>query len=579
MTFRLHSRLVFWNLVVIALMSVILGYFLNYSLRNDINREIEDELKGDTALAVAYIASMQQVPNDSIADRIGTMLNRRVTLIAFDGRVFGDSDVDEASLPSVENHVARPEFQEAMHNGTGSAVRWSATVMTDFIYVARRTDSYVLRIAAPLSSVQGLISDMRSQLLLAVTVAVGLTLLFGYLVHGLISVPLRNIANGARKLAAGDLQQRMPISGDEEIAALGNSLNTMAENLNSRMQELTDEKQRLEKIVAAMTEGVLVLDREGRITLTNASIRSMLATERDLAGMTLLEVSRRPELEKAARNVLAGGATGKVELTTSGGRVLEANIAPVSNTFGATDSAVVVFHDLTNIKRTERMRRDFVANVSHEFKTPLTSIRGFAETLLTGALADRKIATDFVRTIERNAQHLETLVSDLLTLARIESELLPATKETISIKSIIDEQISARRSVLAERDIRIVNECAVDGVQGDRVRLSTAISNLIDNAILYNKPGGEVRITGTKENGTFRLDIADTGEGIAPEELPRIFERFYRVDKARTRVTGGTGLGLSIVKHAIESQGGTIHVTSRLGAGSTFTIRLPLQLS
>jgi two-component system phosphate regulon sensor histidine kinase PhoR len=221
------------------------------------------------------------------------------------------------------------------------------------------------------------------------------------------------------------------------------------------------------------------------------------------------------------------------------------------------------------------MRRDFVANVSHEFKTPLTSIRGFAETLLTGALADRKIATDFVRTIERNAQHLEALVSDLLTLARIESEL-PTTKENVNVKSIVEEQLAGRQSVLAERDIRIVNECAASEVHADRVRLSTAISNLIDNAILYNKPGGEVRISGARENGAFRLDITDTGEGIAAEELPRIFERFYRVDKARTRVTGGTGLGLSIVKHAIESQGGTIQVASRLGVGSTFTIRLPL---
>jgi two-component system, OmpR family, phosphate regulon sensor histidine kinase PhoR len=318
-----------------------------------------------------------------------------------------------------------------------------------------------------------------------------------------------------------------------------------------------------------------VLDHEGRITLTNASTRKILETERDLTGMTLLEVSRRPELEKAARSVLAGGATEMVELTTPSGRVLEANIAPVLNTSGATDSAVVVFHDLTNIKRTERMRRDFVANVSHEFKTPLTSIRGFAETLLTGALADRKIAADFIRTIERNAQHLEALVRDLLTLARIEAEL-PATKEHVNIKSIVDEQVSGRQSVLAERDVRLVNDCGANEVQADRVRLSTAISNLIDNAILYNRPGGEVRITGARENGTFRLDITDTGEGIAPEELPRIFERFYRVDKARTRVTGGTGLGLSIVKHAIESQGGTIQVTSRLGAGSTFTIRLPL---
>ncbi len=576
MTFRLHSRLILWNLLVIGLMSAILGYFLNYSLRNDINREIEDELKGETALAAAYIASTaKQTPDDDIADRLGMMLNRRVTLIAFDGRVLGDSEVDAAALPTVENHLARPEFQDAMHNDTGAAVRWSATVKTDFIYVARRTDSYVLRLAAPLSSVQGLISDLRSHLLVAALVAAGLTLLFGYLVHGLISVPLRNIAAGARRLAAGNLKQRLPISGDEEIAALGNSLNTMAEHLSARMQELTEGKQRLEMIVGAMSEGVMVLDNAGRITLTNRALRDLLETDRDLTGKTPFEVLRRPQIENAVHNVLAGSPAEMVELLTGSDRVLQANLAPVMNASGTADSAVVVFHDLTNIKRTERMRRDFVANVSHEFKTPLTSIRGYAETLLTGALADRKTATDFVRTIERNAQHLETLVSDLLTLARIESEL-PANPEMVNVKAIVDEQVSVRQAVLAEREIQIFNECEFAEVQADRGRLSTAISNLIDNAILYNRPGGEVRITGARENGTFRLDIADTGEGIASEELPRIFERFYRVDKARTRVTGGTGLGLSIVKHAIESQGGTIQVTSRIGAGSTFTIRLPV---
>jgi two-component system, OmpR family, phosphate regulon sensor histidine kinase PhoR len=576
MRFRLHSRLILWNLLVIGLMSAILGYFLNYSFRNDINHEIEQELRGETALAVAFIESGRgQKPDDEVADRLGKMLNRRVTLIAFDGRVLGDSDVDFAALPHVENHLARPEFQDAMRNGTGAAIHWSATVKTDFIYVARRADSYVLRLAAPLSSIRALISDLRSQLLVAALVAAALTLLFGYVVRGLISVPLREIAAGAQKLASGNLQQRLPISGDEEIAALGNSLNTMAENLSEQMHELTDGKQRLEMIVGAMTEGVVVLDREGRITLTNSSIGTILATDRDLIGKTLLEVFRRPDLENAVRSVIGAGRTEMIEIATPAGHVVEANVAPVANASGTVDSVVVVFHDLTNIKRTERMRRDFVANVSHEFKTPLTSIRGYAETLLSGALSDRKIAADFVKTIERNAQHLESLVSDLLTLARIESEV-PANPETVNVKSIVDEQISGRHAVLAERNVQVFNECPPSEVQADRGRLSTAISNLIDNAILYNRSGGEVRITGTAENGTFRLDITDTGEGIAADELPRIFERFYRVDKSRTRVSGGTGLGLSIVKHAIESQGGTIQVTSRIGSGSTFTIRLPV---
>jgi two-component system phosphate regulon sensor histidine kinase PhoR len=414
-----------------------------------------------------------------------------------------------------------------------------------------------------------------SQVVLIVSIAVTVVLIFGALVRVLVSVPLGEIATVARKLAAGDLQQRLPISGNEEIAALGNSLNTMAENLSSRMKELSEGKQRLELIVGAMSEGIMVLDRSGRVTLTNRAARQALEMDREPVGRTPLEILRRPELDTVVRKVLAGGPSETLEFVTGNGRVLQANVAPVLNASEVADSAVVVFHDMTNIRRTERMRRDFVANVSHEFKTPLTSIRGYAETLLSGALTDRTTATDFVKTIERNAEHLEDLVSDLLTLARIEAEPL-ASKQAVNVKSVLDEQIAVRKSVLSERKITVTNNCAYTKIQADRGRLSTAISNLIDNAILYNRAGGEIRIAGYAENGSFRLDIADTGDGIAAEELTRIFERFYRVDKARSRDSGGTGLGLSIVKHAIESQGGTIAVTSRVGSGSTFTIRLPI---
>jgi two-component system phosphate regulon sensor histidine kinase PhoR len=220
------------------------------------------------------------------------------------------------------------------------------------------------------------------------------------------------------------------------------------------------------------------------------------------------------------------------------------------------------------------MRRDFVANVSHEFKTPLTSIRGYAETLLSGALSDPKNAADFIRIIERNAKNLETLVTDLLMLARLEAEL-PVAMEPINLKSVIDEQLASRQSTIAERQITVSNDCTSDEVRSDRTRLSAAVSNLIDNAIYYNRPKGKIRITGGTTNGFFQISIADTGQGIPSEELPRIFERFYRVDKARSRETGRTGLGLSIVKHAIESLGGSITVTSRIGTGSTFTIKLP----
>jgi two-component system phosphate regulon sensor histidine kinase PhoR len=238
------------------------------------------------------------------------------------------------------------------------------------------------------------------------------------------------------------------------------------------------------------------------------------------------------------------------------------------------DSVVVVFHDLTDIRRTERMRRDFVANVSHEFKTPLTSIRGYAETLLSGALEDPEIAIEFLKIIERNAQHLETLVSDLLVLARLEADI-PISTDLVNVRSLVDEQLSSRRSVFSDRRVSVFNDCPPIEVHADRLRLGTAISNLVDNAVNYNKPNGEVRIYGEIQGETFRLSITDSGQGIPAEELPRVFERFYRVDKARSRESGGTGLGLSIVKHAIESQGGSITVTSRVGIGSTFTIRIP----
>jgi two-component system, OmpR family, phosphate regulon sensor histidine kinase PhoR len=414
-----------------------------------------------------------------------------------------------------------------------------------------------------------------SQLVLVVVIGVLLTLIFIYGVHLIISRPLHEISVASRKLAAGNLDQRLPITGDEEIAAVGTSLNTMAQALSMRMQALSDGKQQLELILEAMGQGVMVLDSSGRITLTNTSLGKVLGTDRDLTGKTPLEVLRRPELENAVRAVLAGGTAQTLEITIANNRVLQANVSPVTNAAGAVDSVVVVFHDLTEIRRAERMRRDFVANVSHEFKTPLTSIRGYTETLLSGAKDDPAIAVDFLNTIQRNAQHLETLVVDLLTLARLETEV-PSTKDPINLRSMIDELVASRQNAINERDLHVTLDCPQTQVQTDRSRLYTALSNLIDNAINYNKPGGEIRVSAEVKNGTLSVAVVDTGYGISSDELPRIFERFYRVDKARTRDSGGTGLGLSIVKHAIESQGGTIGVSSRIGSGSTFTIRLPL---
>jgi two-component system, OmpR family, phosphate regulon sensor histidine kinase PhoR len=349
-----------------------------------------------------------------------------------------------------------------------------------------------------------------SQLTLIVAASIVLTFVFSYGVRVLIGRPLHEIAVASQKLASGDLEQRLPITGDEEIASLGASLNTMANHLGLQIQELFEGKQRLEHILEAMGQGVMVFDRTGRLTLTNSSILRILGTDRDLGGRTPLEIFRRPELGNAIQDVVRGAGGIVLEITT-GGRILQANVTPVpSITTGAVESVVVVFHDLTDIHRMERMRRDFVANVSHEFKTPLTSIRGYAETLLSGAKDDEAIATDFLKTIERNAQQLEVLVSDLLTLARLEAEV-PTTKEPLQLRSAIDEQISSRKKAIGERNISVNVECPAVEIQADRLRFATALSNLIDNAIYYNRPSGQISISAELHDNTLILAVADTG--------------------------------------------------------------------
>jgi two-component system, OmpR family, phosphate regulon sensor histidine kinase PhoR len=577
---RLHIRLLLWNLLLIVITLGVLDLILNSSLTRYLEAQVEQQLRRDCTVAGAYLAR-EPTPgrSDDVVDELSEMLNVRVTLIAEDGRVLGDSELDGIALENVGNHADRPEVLEAKRLGIGKSVRQSATTQKKFMYVAKRLDARVLRLAMPLTEVAVLIGELRFRLIIATVVSLVLMLLFGYAVSLKLSRPIREIAHAAKRLATGDLTHRLPAGGDDEIAGLRAALNTMAENLSSKIHELSEGKQRLELILGAMGEGIMVLDRTGRIGLTNRSMLEILRSEGGLVGRSPQRVFRNEAFDRAVRRVLEDSQGSVVELTSESGRVLRAHITPVSNESGGLEAAVIVFHDLTDIRRIEKMRRDFVANVSHEFKTPLTSIRGYAETLLTRAGEDPDLKKEFLTVIERNARQLETLVSDLLTLAKIESELV-AKKEQVELRSIIGEELAGRQTALAQRGIRVSLDCPTIHVQADRALLVTAISNLLDNAINYNRPGGKIEIAGYLENSrAFVLDITDTGIGIPAEELPRIFERFYRVDKARSRSSGATGLGLAIAKHAIESQGGRVTVTSRVGVGSTFTIRLGHELA
>jgi len=401
-----------------------------------------------------------------------------------------------------------------------------------------------------------------------------LTALFVWRVRTQLSRPLEDLTDSVRKIDSDEYQMPAIPRGLPEVRGLVSALTEWHAEIETRVRDLSDARLRLESVLRAMDEGVLVFDSVGRIAMTNRALSLLLDVKRDVVGRTCLEVFRNEDLDDAVRKALDGHAVDAVEFQTYGSRVLRALVSSMGDGEVRRKAAVMVLEDLTDIRRVDRIRRDFVANVSHEFKTPLTSIRGYAETMISES--EDPSHRDFADTIRRNARYLESLVNDLLVLARIEAEP-PSVFEDVDIVSLINEQVSLRGKPPASERHNVQIDCPPIAFRADTGRLSIALSNLIDNAIRYNRPGGVIRISGRTERDAVVLDVSDQGYGIPSEELPRIFERFYRVDKARTRNAGGTGLGLAIARHAVESQGGTLTVVSHAGSGSTFTIRIPLR--
>ena len=577
MGLRLHSRLIALNVVALTVATLLIGYFLSQHLKDTFESEIESQLYKSATLAKDYIrVRSSDADSAELADAVSKLLQVRATIIASDGRVLGDSQVTRADLAEMENHSNRPEFLDARREGRGVTIRHSATLRVSYIYVATTLDNgSVLRLAMPLSSVDLLLSGLRKHLALAMLLGVGVSLLFGYMVYAVVSRPLHKVAEASHQLAYGNLDSQIPVAGDSDLATVGSSLNAMARNLRRKMAELEGDKHRTEAVIAAMSSGVVVFDLAARVILANSSIQTLLELQGAAAGRLPMELVRHPSIESAVRMALEGKDPPAIEITTGRDRILLAKAAPVRALNGNVELAVMVFHDLTEVRRSERMRKDFVANVSHEFKTPLTSIRGYAETLLNMPPGEPAVAREFLEAIDRNSVLLQALVDDLLVLASLESEV-PVARERFNLKDAIDQQLQAKHRLLSANDLQAEVDCPPIEIEADRSRLMRAVSNLLDNAIYYNRPGGSIRVSVTVADRHVRINVADTGPGIRPADLGRIFERFYRMDKSRTRDSGGTGLGLAIARHAVESQGGTLSVTSKVGAGSTFVIQLPV---
>jgi two-component system phosphate regulon sensor histidine kinase PhoR len=513
------------------------------------------------------------------AGEIDSRLHARVTVIDHAGVVMADSRHDPETM---ENHRARPEVRTALAGGRTSSIRYSKTLGIPFCYYAVPLDRpgnehAVLRLAVPLTQVGASVAAVRTAILRASFFGAGVALLLAYWLALVFTRRIRRIESYAADLVKADYSRTPAAEGDDELGSVARSLRTMADHFRRMLALLGQESSRREAVLESMVEGVLAVDQKLGITFYNGAFaRSVHAPAPAPEGASMLHLVRDPALRDLFSSVMKSGAPASERMSLIGapGRIFEVQVAPMRD-HGA-GGALATFHDITELERLERVRKDFVANISHELRTPLAAIQGYTETLLGGALEDPENNRKFLEIIAAHSARITNLASDLLTLSEIETERTGPPTERVSALELARNALELVETQSAERDVRVFLGDAEDlYVAGQKPRLERALCNLLLNGINYNRPGGEVRVDVRSVGDTTRIAVTDTGIGISSQDLPRIFERFYRVDKARSRQTGGTGLGLSIVRNTVERAGGRITVDSQLGVGSVFTMIFP----
>ena len=581
MTFRspIFRKLLSSALLLIVVPLIVLDFYVTRYTANREAVNVEQRLEAEARILVAEAAAVPRPQLEDWARQAAERAHARVTIVDPKGVALADSHHDPETM---ENHATRPEIIAAIKDGVGSAMRHSATVNQDLVYVAMRMTydgepGSVLRLSVSLDYLDSAIAALHWRILWATFYAVMVALIFAYFFSRSFTQRIARLRVFAEGLVDAHFSQAPLPVADDELGALGRSLSTTATQLRNLVDRLSVESAQREAILSSMVEGVLAVDSNLRITFANASFaRTMGVTDPIAAGKPLVEVVRAPELREVLTRVLTAGESVKRRMQLHAAeRVFEVQAAPLTS--GSARGAIAILHDITDLERLERIRRDFVANVSHELRTPLTAIRGYAETLLEGALEDDENNRRFVEIIKAHAIRLNNISSDLLTLSELEAGRARPEPETVSVRAAVESAVRTLESEARLRGVSLVCGRIEDAqVLGDRLQIEQAMVNLLDNAVKFNRPKGEVLVEVTRAaDGRVRITITDTGIGIPHDDLPRIFERFYRVDKARSREVGGTGLGLSIVKHIIERMNGSVSVESQLGKGSTFTLSLP----
>ncbi|MCH2173539.1 ATP-binding protein [Myxococcota bacterium] len=533
------------------------------------------EVLGGVSLRSTEIARL-----DALADRLGEVTGGRVTLIAPDGIVLGDSEVPVEGIGQLENHADRPEVVRALAGATGTVRRSSQTLKRSLIYFAvpageAGAPQGVIRVAIGTESAERAVNDLRRELILAAALGLLAAVVLSYLISWLMTRYVARLRDGVRDIADGQLERRLLWDPRDELGEIAESIDRMAEQLRRQLDEANAENERLEAVLGSMVEGVLVIDQEKVILLANPRFRELFSVWGEVEDRPLGEVVRNVDLDEALSLALDQHEPSIREIEVGSPEPRQILIHSVRFPSQNTQvGAVAVFHDMTDIRRLEEVRSDFIANASHELRTPITSIRGFAETLLNTPPGED--LNSYLKVIERNAERLSNLVDDLLELSRIEGQRTLLQLDEVELVELAKHLVDDLGPRLAGAELEAVIEGDEEvTVWADRHATERVLANLVNNAIQYSDPVGRIRISLHEEEHRAVVEIEDQGIGIPSDDLPRIFERFYRVDRARSRSLGGTGLGLSIVKHLVQGMSGDIQVKSQPGTGSCFRFTLP----
>jgi two-component system phosphate regulon sensor histidine kinase PhoR len=575
---NLFLKILFSYLVIVCLSFFILDLFIKDEIKKVVTDKIETEL-----FAYAKLIDLNSAQKNLDQFRqIARISNSRVTLVDAQGKVFADSEKD---ITTMENHFSRPELQEARLKGKGKAIRYSQTIGVDMLYVAipMKSGSPItgyIRLARPLHDVQSVIEKIYKSIFLAMMIVAVIALVIALIFSYRLSEPIRAMERFTERLRQGHPVGTIFLETSDETKKLADNINYLVDELQSRIRLANEEKSKLMTAFASMMEGVLILNAEDKIEFINQALSSMLAEQYgDINGKTLMEAFRDVDLQKAFLKFKEKHDTIVEEVTLGGVEpvILSVSISSVYN-YPNEEKAMLVFHDVTRLKKLEKIRVDFVANVTHEIRTPLTAIIGYLETIKAGTINNIDETKRFVDISLKQAQRLNRLVEDLLVISKVELGELDFRFEEISLRNALEGVIPLVEAKANFKNIAIHNKVPENDVtiRADRDRLTQILVNVLDNAVKYTPEFGSITVESEQKDNDAVLTIADTGIGIPKEEVQRLGERFYRVDRSRSHDLGGTGLGLSIVKHLMVAHGGRMEIESQLGRGTKVSLFFPV---